>query len=57
MGRYLLTAVFKTRWRIASASPEEQAILDAHGFSSRTDSVTTMTNSDLVRVGGRSGTA
>jgi hypothetical protein len=53
----LLTAVFKTRWRIASASPEEQAILDAHGFSSRTDSVTTMTNSDLVRVGGRSGTA
>jgi hypothetical protein len=34
MGRYLLSAVLTIGWRIASASPEEQALLDAHGFGS-----------------------
>jgi hypothetical protein len=28
-------AVLKLEWRIASASPEEQAMLDAHGFGRR----------------------
>jgi hypothetical protein len=30
----LLSAALQNRWRIASASPEEQALLDAHGFGS-----------------------
>jgi hypothetical protein len=30
----LLSAAFQNGWRIASASPEEQALLDAHGFGS-----------------------
>jgi hypothetical protein len=34
-GRYLLSAVFKVGWRIVRASPEEQALLEAHGFGSR----------------------
>jgi hypothetical protein len=32
---YLLEDVLKLGWRIVSASPEEQALLDAHGFGSR----------------------
>jgi hypothetical protein len=32
----LLSAALQTGWRIVSASPEEQALLDAHGFGSRT---------------------
>ena len=31
---YPLAAVLKIGWRITSASPEEQALLDAHGFGS-----------------------
>jgi hypothetical protein len=31
----LLSAALQTAWRIASASPEEQALLDTHGFGSR----------------------
>ena len=34
MGRDLLSAVLRIGWRIASASPEEQALRDAHGFGS-----------------------
>jgi hypothetical protein len=34
MGRYLLSAVVKIGWRIMRASPEEQALLETHGFSS-----------------------
>jgi hypothetical protein len=34
MGFYLLADVLKLAWRIVSASPEEQAMLDAHGFGS-----------------------
>jgi hypothetical protein len=34
-GRYLLSAVLKIGWRIVRASPEEQAMLEAHGFGSR----------------------
>ena len=34
-GRYLLSAVLKIGWRIVKASPEEQAMLEAHGFGSR----------------------
>jgi hypothetical protein len=30
-----LAAVLTIGWRIVEASPEEQAILDAHGFRSR----------------------
>ena len=30
----LLSAALQTGWRIASASPEEQALLHAHGFGS-----------------------
>src|SRR4051794_9984747 len=33
-GRYLLSAVFKIGSRIVSASPGEQAMLDAHGLGS-----------------------
>ena len=29
---YPLAAVLKLGWRIVSASPEEQAVWDAHGF-------------------------
>jgi hypothetical protein len=29
-----LTAVLKIGWRIVRASPEEQALLEAHGFGS-----------------------
>jgi hypothetical protein len=29
-----LAVVFQGGWRIVSASPEEQALLDAHGFGS-----------------------
>jgi hypothetical protein len=29
-----LAAVLKIGWRIVSASPEEQALLDVHGFAS-----------------------
>ena len=29
-----LAAVLKIGWRIVSASPEEQALLEAHGFGS-----------------------
>ena len=32
---YPLAAVLKIGWRIVRASPEEQALLDAHGFGSR----------------------
>jgi hypothetical protein len=32
--RYQLAVVFQGGWRIVSASPEEQALLDAHGFGS-----------------------
>src|SRR5918994_127431 len=32
--RVLLSAALKIGWRIASASPEEQALLEAHGFGS-----------------------
>jgi hypothetical protein len=32
---YLLEDVLKIGWRIVSASPEEQALLDTHGFGSR----------------------
>jgi hypothetical protein len=32
--RYQLTVVFQGGWRIVSASPEEQALLQAHGFAS-----------------------
>jgi hypothetical protein len=31
---YLLEDVLKIGWRIVSASPEEQALLEAHGFGS-----------------------
>jgi hypothetical protein len=31
----LLSAAMQNGWRTASASPEEQALLDAHGFGSR----------------------
>jgi hypothetical protein len=31
----MLAAVLKIGWRIVSASPEEQALLEAHGFGSR----------------------
>ena len=34
MGFYLLADVLKIGWRIVNASPEEQAMLDAHGFGS-----------------------
>jgi len=34
-GRYLLSAVLTIGWRIVNASPEEQAMLEAHGFGSR----------------------
>jgi hypothetical protein len=34
MAFYPLAAVLKIGWRIVSASPEEQALLDAHGFGS-----------------------
>jgi hypothetical protein len=34
IGFYLLTDVLKIGWRIVAASPEEQALLDAHGFGS-----------------------
>jgi hypothetical protein len=30
----LLSAALQNGWRIVSASPEEQALLDAHGFGS-----------------------
>jgi hypothetical protein len=29
---YTLAAVLKIGWRITSASPEEQALMEAHGF-------------------------
>jgi hypothetical protein len=32
----LLSAALQTGWRIVQSSPEEQALLDAHGFGSRT---------------------
>jgi hypothetical protein len=32
--RYQLAVVFQGGWRIVAASPEEQAVLDAHGFGS-----------------------
>jgi hypothetical protein len=32
MGRYLLSAALQTGWRIVRASPEEQALLETHGF-------------------------
>jgi phage tail sheath gpL-like len=32
----LLSAALQNGWRIVHASPEEQALLDAHGFGSRT---------------------
>jgi hypothetical protein len=35
---YPLASVLKIGWRIVSASPEEQAVLDAHGFGSRRSS-------------------
>jgi hypothetical protein len=31
----LLSAALQNGWRIVSASPAEQALLDAHGFGSR----------------------
>jgi hypothetical protein len=34
MGRHLLSAVLKIGWRIASASLEEQPLLETHGFGS-----------------------
>jgi hypothetical protein len=34
MGFYLLADVLKIGWRIVAASPDEQALLDAHGFGS-----------------------
>jgi len=34
-GRYLLSALLKMGWRIVAASPDEQAMLEAHGFGSR----------------------
>jgi hypothetical protein len=33
-GRYLLSAVLKVGWHIVKASPEEQALLGAHGLAS-----------------------
>jgi hypothetical protein len=33
--RSLLSAALTLGWRIERASPEEQALLDAHGFGSR----------------------
>jgi hypothetical protein len=33
--RGLLSAALQNGWRIVRASPEEQAMLDAHGFGSR----------------------
>jgi hypothetical protein len=33
-GFYQLADVLKIGWRIVRASPEEQALLDAHGFRS-----------------------
>ena len=35
MGSYLLSAVITLGWRVVRASPEEQALLEAHGFGSR----------------------
>jgi hypothetical protein len=32
---YPLAAVLKIGWRIVRASPEEQALLEAHGFGPR----------------------
>jgi hypothetical protein len=32
----LLSAALQTGWRIVQTSPEEQVLLDAHGFGSRT---------------------
>jgi hypothetical protein len=52
----LLSAALQNGWRILRASPEEQALLEAHGFGSGMIQLTmTITNGDLV--GGRSGTA
>ena len=34
MGHYLLSAVLKIGWRIVRASPEEQVLVEAHGFGS-----------------------
>ena len=34
MGRHLLSAVLKIGWRIMRASPEEQTLLETHGFGS-----------------------
>jgi len=39
-GRYLLSAVLKIGWRIVNASPDEQAMLEAHGFRLTTGAVT-----------------
>ena len=33
-GRYLLTAVLKIGWRIVESTPEERALLEAHGLGS-----------------------
>jgi hypothetical protein len=38
-GRYLLSAVLKIGWRIVNASPEEQAMLEAHGFGEQESAV------------------
>jgi hypothetical protein len=33
-GRYLLTAVLMSGWRIVESTPEERVLLEAHGFAS-----------------------
>jgi hypothetical protein len=33
-GRYLLTAVLAIGWRIIHSTPEERALLEAHGLAS-----------------------
>ena len=33
-GRHLLTAVLKIGWRIVESTPEERALLEAHGLGS-----------------------
>jgi hypothetical protein len=40
MGFYLIADVLKIGWRIVRPSPEEQALLEAHGFESGRVSVT-----------------
>ena len=37
--RLLLSTTFKTGWRIVDTTPDERALLEAHGFASREGAV------------------